>query len=174
MDPEQRRAAIVAAALPLVIEYGASVTTAKVARAAGIGEGTIFRVFDDKNALLAACMAEAARPDTTVAHLESISMDQPLADRLAEAADTMRGHMTRMGAVAGALAASGRLERPAPPSRKRTGASRTARPVSPPLAPLWPPCSSPSRTVCGWRRNASRTPSRWCSWREAERALPTR
>ncbi|WP_406337127.1 TetR/AcrR family transcriptional regulator [Streptomyces sp. NBC_00649] len=121
MDPEQRRAAIVAAALPLVIEYGASVTTAKVARAAGIGEGMIFRVFDDKNALLAACMAEAARPDTTVAHLESISMDQPLADRLAEAADTMRGHMTRMGAVAGALAASGRLERPAPPEPEKDG-----------------------------------------------------
>lgn len=66
-------------------------------------------------------MAEAARPDTTVAHLESISMDQPLADRLAEAADTMRGHMTRMGAVAGALAASGRLERPAPPEPEKDG-----------------------------------------------------
>ncbi|MFF8595875.1 hypothetical protein ACF061_31460 [Streptomyces sp. NPDC015220] len=42
MEPDQRRAMIVAMALPLVIEYGASVSTAKIARAAGIGEGTIF------------------------------------------------------------------------------------------------------------------------------------
>jgi AcrR family transcriptional regulator len=113
MHPDQRRAMIVAAALPLVIEYGASVSTAKIARAAGIGEGTIFRAFADKDALLAACMAEALRPDDTVAHLETISLDQPLAARLTEAAEVMRGYMTRMGAVAGALASAGRLERPA-------------------------------------------------------------
>jgi AcrR family transcriptional regulator len=113
MDPDQRRAMIVAAALPLVVEYGASVTTAKIARAAGIGEGTIFRVFADKDALLAACLAEAAPPDDTIAHLESISLDQPLGARLTEAADVVRAYMTRMGAVIGALAAAGRLERPA-------------------------------------------------------------
>ncbi|WP_331763944.1 helix-turn-helix domain-containing protein [Streptomyces anthocyanicus] len=39
-------------------------STAKIARAAGIGEGTIFRAFADKDALLAACMAEAVRPMT--------------------------------------------------------------------------------------------------------------
>src|SRR5690349_12521793 len=66
MDADQRRAMIVAAALPLVVEYGASVTTAKIARAAGIGEGTIFRVFPDKETLLKACVAEAVRPDDTV------------------------------------------------------------------------------------------------------------
>ncbi|MFD7901497.1 TetR/AcrR family transcriptional regulator [Kitasatospora sp. NPDC059722] len=114
MDPEQRRAMIVAAALPLVVEYGASVTTAKIARAAGIGEGTIFRVFDDKDALLAACMAEVLNPDDTITHLAAIPLDQPLADRLAEAADVVRGHLTRIGAVAGALMAGGRLERPGP------------------------------------------------------------
>ncbi|MFI5797960.1 TetR/AcrR family transcriptional regulator [Streptomyces sp. NPDC051677] len=113
MKPDQRRAMIVAAALPLVVEYGASVSTAKIARAAGIGEGTIFRAFADKDALLAACMAEAVRPDDTVAHLESIALDQPLAARLTEAAEVMHGYMARMGAVAGALAPAGRLERPA-------------------------------------------------------------
>lgn len=114
MAPEQRRAMIVAAALPLVVEYGASVTTAQVARAAGIGEGTIFRAFPDKDALLKACMAEVVRPDDAVAHLEAIERDQPLAGRLAEAAEVLRGHMARLGTVAGALATSGRLERPAP------------------------------------------------------------
>ncbi|MEV5460280.1 DUF6069 family protein [Streptomyces cellulosae] len=33
---------IVQAAVPLITEYGSAVTTAKIARAAGIGEGTIF------------------------------------------------------------------------------------------------------------------------------------
>ncbi|GII58061.1 TetR family transcriptional regulator [Planotetraspora thailandica] len=121
MDPDRRRAAIVAAALPLVIEYGAAVTTAKIARAAGIGEGTIFRVFADKDALLAACMAEALRPDDAVAHVEAISLDQPLAARLAEAAEVMRGFMIRVGAVAGALAGAGRGERPPRPGAGQEG-----------------------------------------------------
>ncbi|MFF0739471.1 TetR/AcrR family transcriptional regulator [Streptomyces sp. NPDC004111] len=112
MEPDQRRAMIVAAALPLVVEYGAAVTTAKIARAAGIGEGTIFRVFEDKDAVLAACMAEVLRPDDTVTHLEAIARDQPLAARLTEAAEVMRGHMDRIGDVAGALASVGRLRRP--------------------------------------------------------------
>jgi AcrR family transcriptional regulator len=123
MKPDQRRAMIVAAALPLVIEYGASVSTAKIARAAGIGEGTIFRAFADKDALLAACMAEAVRPDDTLAHLDSIALDQPLTARLTEAAEVMRGYMARMGAVAGALASAGRLERQAPADPAKDGRS---------------------------------------------------
>lgn len=111
MDSDQRRAMIVAAALPLVVEYGAAVTTAKIARAAGIGEGTIFRVFADKDALLAAVMAEALRPDDAVVHLKAIALDQPLADRLTEAAEVMRGYLTRMGTIIGALAATGGMDR---------------------------------------------------------------
>lgn len=102
---------IVRAALPLVVEYGTSVTTAQIARAAGIGEGTVFRAFGDKDALLDACMAEALRPDDTLAHVSAISLDLPLAERLVEAAEAMRGYLSRMGAVVGALAASGGARR---------------------------------------------------------------
>ncbi|MFF0867201.1 TetR/AcrR family transcriptional regulator [Nonomuraea sp. NPDC050227] len=119
MSPERRREMIVKAALPLVVEYGTSVTTAQVARAAGIGEGTIFRAFGDKEALLAACMAEALRPDDTLAHVSAISLDLPLADRLVEAAEALRGYLARMGAVAGALATTGGLRRPAPGGEAR-------------------------------------------------------
>lgn len=111
MSPDQRRAMIVAAALPLVVEYGASVTTAQVARAAGIGEGTVFRAFADKDALLAACLAEALRRDDTLAHVRAIDLDQPLADRLVEAVETLRAYLTRMGAVVGALGAHGGARR---------------------------------------------------------------
>ncbi|MCP2164356.1 TetR/AcrR family transcriptional regulator [Goodfellowiella coeruleoviolacea] len=111
MSPEQRREMIVRAALPLVAEYGASVTTAQVARAAGIGEATIFRAFTDKDSLLAACMAEAMRPDHVVRELASVSLDQPLAARLLDAADALSAFLARMGAIAGALHASGHLTR---------------------------------------------------------------
>lgn len=130
MSTEQRRAMIVAAALPLVAEYGATVTTAQIARAAGIGEATIFRAFKDKEEVLAACTAEAMNPSHVLRELASISLDQPLAGRLTEAAEAMRAHLTRMGAVAGALHASGhRRERtPAagPTAAQPTGARRTA------------------------------------------------
>ncbi|YCK34299.1 TetR/AcrR family transcriptional regulator [Actinomadura sp. ATCC 39365] len=129
MSPERRREMIVKAALPLVVEYGTSVTTAQVARAAGIGEGTIFRAFGDKEALLAACMAEALRPDDTLAHVSAISLDLPLGDRLVEAAEALRGYLARMGAVAGALATTGGLHRPDPGGEARA-AEGGGRPVS--------------------------------------------
>ncbi|MDN0195396.1 TetR/AcrR family transcriptional regulator [Streptomyces sp. S.PNR 29] len=108
MSPEQRRAMIVAAALPLVAEHGAAVTTARIARAAGIGEATIFRVFADKDELLDACVAEALSPGHVLRELGSIDLELPLPERLTEAAEAMRAHLERIGAVVGALYASGR------------------------------------------------------------------
>ncbi|MGW8974974.1 TetR family transcriptional regulator [Streptomyces platensis] len=98
---------IVAAALPLVAEFGAAVTTGQIARAAGIGEGTIFRAFKDKDELLDACVTEAVGTDHVLRELASISLDEPLAARLAEAAEALHAHMERMGTVVGALHASG-------------------------------------------------------------------
>lgn len=107
MDAERRRDMIVRAALPLVIEYGSAVTTRQIARAAGIGEGTIFRVFTDKDELLNACVAEALSPQTTLAELALLPLDAPLATRLTEAASVLRAHLERVGAVVGALHATG-------------------------------------------------------------------
>jgi AcrR family transcriptional regulator len=123
MSAEQRRAMIVAVALPLVAEYGAAVTTSQIARAAGIGEATIFRAFTDKEEVLDACLAEAMNPGHVLNELASISLDEPLAVRLAEAAEAMRAHLERMGMVIGTLHASGHRrqtpgERPPPGSRE--------------------------------------------------------
>ncbi|MEU5398038.1 TetR/AcrR family transcriptional regulator [Streptomyces sp. NPDC005963] len=107
MSPEQRRAMIIQTTIPLIAEYGAAVTTAKVARAAGIGEGTIFRVFADKDELLQACLAEALSPEHAIRELSTIELSQPLPERLAEAAQALRAHLSRMGVIAGSLHASG-------------------------------------------------------------------
>ncbi|MEU6719688.1 helix-turn-helix domain-containing protein [Nonomuraea sp. NPDC046802] len=107
MSIEQRRAMIVAAALPLVAEHGAAVTTSQIARAAGVGEGTIFRVFADKDEVLQACMAEAMNPDHALRELASIPLDEPLAVRLVQAAEALRAHLERMGTVAATLYTSG-------------------------------------------------------------------
>src|SRR5262245_36713587 len=99
MSPEQRRDMIVRTALTLIAEHGAAVTTAQIARAAGIGEATIFRAFEDKDALLTACIAEVLDPAHALLELRSIALDQPLADRLLEAADALDAHLGRLGAV---------------------------------------------------------------------------
>ncbi|MEV6876271.1 TetR family transcriptional regulator [Amycolatopsis sp. NPDC051128] len=108
MSAEARRAMIVHAVLPLLMEHGAGVTTSQIARAAGIGEGTIFRAFKDKEELFDACTAEALRPDHVLDAIAEIPLDQPLADRLVEAAEALGAHLERMGALMGALHASGR------------------------------------------------------------------
>ncbi|TDE37787.1 TetR/AcrR family transcriptional regulator [Actinomadura sp. 6K520] len=107
MSPEHRRKMIIQTAIPLITEYGSAVTTAKIARAAGIGEGTIFRVFADKEELLHACIAEALSPDHAIRELGAIDIDQPLADRLAEAAEALQAHMDRLGALIGSLGHGG-------------------------------------------------------------------
>ncbi|WP_411137718.1 TetR/AcrR family transcriptional regulator [Streptomyces sp. C10] len=112
---------IVAAALPLVAEYGAAVTTSQIARAAGIGEATIFRAFKDKDEVLDACVAEAVGTDHVLRELAAISLDEPLADRLAEAAEALRAHMERMGTVVGALHASGHRRGRGPGAGPRDG-----------------------------------------------------
>ncbi|WP_322973104.1 TetR/AcrR family transcriptional regulator [Streptantibioticus cattleyicolor] len=134
MSAEERRAMIVAAALPLIAEYGAAVTTARIARAAGIGEATVFRVFKDKDDVLDACLATATDPAHVLRELAAIPLDEPLADRLVQAAEAMWAHLARLGAVVGTLHASGH----------RGGNGGRASPIRGAGKPPWPPCGTAS------------------------------
>jgi AcrR family transcriptional regulator len=90
MPLEERRSAIVGATLPLFLEHGAGLTTREIAQAAGIAEGTIFRVFDDKHALLDAVIEAALDPAPTEAALRAIDPGRPLDERLVAAVDILR------------------------------------------------------------------------------------
>lgn len=84
MTPDDRRAALVDATVPLLLEHGRSVTTKQIADAAGVAEGTIFRVFDSKDDLVTAAVVKALDMEPFFADLESIDLDQDLRARLTD------------------------------------------------------------------------------------------
>src|SRR3979411_3457929 len=82
MPPDERRAMIVNATLPLLLENGEMVTTRQIADAAGIAEGTIFRVFDDKDAVIAAVIDAALDNEPLERALAAIDLRVPFEDVL--------------------------------------------------------------------------------------------
>ena len=54
LSVDDRRAQIIEAVTPAVLEHGSAITTRELAEAAGVAEGTLFKAFGDKESLLAA------------------------------------------------------------------------------------------------------------------------
>ncbi len=104
MSPEARRRAIVAATVPLIVEHGDRVTTRLIAEAAGVAEGTIFRVFPDKDALLLAAAEETLNPaDGREALLASVAGIEDLHELVRRVAEHMFARSERVGIVLMAL-----------------------------------------------------------------------
>ncbi|MBA2697126.1 MAG: helix-turn-helix transcriptional regulator, partial [Actinobacteria bacterium] len=95
MTSDERRVAIVAATLPLLVENGTGVTTGQIATASGIAEGTVFRAFADKQELLRACVHAAFDPERPVAALAEIPRGLPMRERLLRASATVAEHWDR-------------------------------------------------------------------------------
>lgn len=86
LPAEDRRRAIVTAVLPLLVREGASVTTRQLAEAAGVAEGTLFRVFPDKHALIRHALEHVMDPAPVREALAEIHSGAELEVQLAEAA----------------------------------------------------------------------------------------
>jgi AcrR family transcriptional regulator len=104
MAPDERRRAIVEAVVPLLLEHGDAITTRQIAEAAGIAEGTIFRVFPDKPALILAAAEETMDPAATradlAAALEGLSS---LREKLPVIAERLTARSERLMALMMAL-----------------------------------------------------------------------
>jgi AcrR family transcriptional regulator len=86
MAPDDRRAALIAATVPLLREHGLDVTTKQIAQAAGVAEGTIFGVFPDKTSLVHAALVQVLDPTHAANALEGIDRTADLRGRLRQAA----------------------------------------------------------------------------------------
>ena len=90
LAPEERRAALIEATIPLLREHGINISTRQIADAAGVAEGTIFGVFKDKASLIDAAVAKAFEPTPIIRALRAIDPAADLRTRLIAAAEILR------------------------------------------------------------------------------------
>ena len=90
LAPEERRAALIEATIPLLREHGINISTRQIADAAGVAEGTIFGVFKDKASLIDAAVARAFEPTPIIRALRAIDPAADLRTRLIAAAEILR------------------------------------------------------------------------------------
>ena len=111
LPAEERREAIVCATLPLLQAHGTALSTRQIADAAGIAEGTIFRVFPDKEAVIRAVVERALDPAPTEAALAAIDRSVPFEDQLVEATAIMQRRLVDVWRV---VSAAGPASSPPP------------------------------------------------------------
>lgn len=103
LPPDERRAALVAAALPLILEHGTRVSTREIALAAGVAEGTIFRAFPDKASLIEATVHAAFDPGPLLAELRKVDPAMPLRPKLLAITRVVQERLRRVIGLMSAL-----------------------------------------------------------------------
>jgi AcrR family transcriptional regulator len=116
LPPAERRAAIVTATLPLMLQHGTGVSTRQIAEAAGIAEGTIFRVFPDKDSLVAAVVEAAFDPEPVEFALAQIDESLSFDERLTAAVVIMQRRLRNIWNISAAVG----LSSGPPPRHTRT------------------------------------------------------
>lgn len=103
LPPEDRRQAIAHAIVPLLLHKGATVTSKEMAEAAGVAEGTIFSVFEDKHAVINEALKSSMDPTFVCDALGNIPETAPLQQQLETAATVLVERSEKVAALVGIL-----------------------------------------------------------------------
>jgi AcrR family transcriptional regulator len=110
LPAEERRAAIIEATLPLLRKQGRAITTKQIALAAGVAEGTLFRVFADKDSLIDAAISQAMDQGPTLEKLHAIDPVQPLEDRIAQAVTILTERIQGVWQLLSSISTSAKID----------------------------------------------------------------
>jgi AcrR family transcriptional regulator len=135
MSLADRRAMIVDAVIPLLIEHGTALTSRQIAEAAGIAEGTIFRAFGDKDSLIEAAIDTYLDPTPLRAKLAAIDPAQPLEVKVRQVLELLQERFHGVFTLMAVLGRSGRPPLPSGTSRAEYGTT-VARVLQPDLERL--------------------------------------
>lgn len=130
LPPEERRTSILAAVQDLILERGTAVTTRDLAAAAGVAEGTLFRVFEDKTTLVREAVFAAIDPSHMLEAMRVIDPDDPLDERVAQVMQVGRQRVERTVAWMSLLHQLGRPEHGSDPHGKSAAWQEKRRTVS--------------------------------------------
>ncbi|WP_425843317.1 TetR/AcrR family transcriptional regulator [Agrococcus sp. TSP3-2-1] len=111
LSADDRRAQIIDAVTPAVLELGAAITSRQLADAAGVAEGTLFKAFGDKESLLAALVEHHmtdAEPDLDLRADSVAELVATLVPVLVERMRFMFGLVMALGPIAQRVAAERR------------------------------------------------------------------
>jgi AcrR family transcriptional regulator len=100
---DERRAALIAATEPLLERFGRDVSTRQIAEAAGVADGTIFRVFATKEELIDAVIEDAFDAQRTCHELAQVDPGLDLEERLTVAVTILQERLRRIFALFGSL-----------------------------------------------------------------------
>ncbi len=99
----ERRQVVIDAAIPLLVEHGENVTVVQIAQAAGIAAGTMFRVFEDKQALLNACVQQVLDAVEIDAAIAEAATRDTIAERLDVIGTALRAYLHEVQPLVSAL-----------------------------------------------------------------------